>query len=350
MPLLPLEEMLRKQSANQHDFPAQKDYFATYTNIKDWMTLHVFSKIDSGLSAADGNIYTSHGPDHFERVIKYAGLLLGLKNNGMDSKTFSLSPFETYVLLVSILLHDSGNMFGREGHEKRAGLIICKMGELAGTTFEKRIISQIAQAHGGKTADGSKDTIGKLNTVENLGSCSCRSKLIAAITRFADEICEDHTRAASFSLENYGVPEKNIIYHKYAASIQSVDIDLNDESVSVSYSLDKNDVLECFHEGDAKSKYLIDEIIYRLKKMDCERKYIMRFTSGTLLLHKIKAEVEIWDNDDGKYDRIKHVSVLIEEEGHPIEALEEGEGCPSWIPLAWTGENLAKYISEEASA
>jgi len=346
MTLLPLEKMLQNQAVNYNDFPEQKNYFSMYTTMKEWMKNNVFTKIGSGLSAADGNIYTSHGLDHFDRVIKYAGELLGLE---IKDKEFCLNPFEVYVLLVAILLHDSGNMFGRKGHERRAGLIISKMGTLAGSRFEKKIISEVARAHGGEASDGSKDTIGKLNTVEHCGSCSCRSKLIAAITRFADEICEDHTRAASFALENGGIPPKNTIYHKYADAIQSVDVDLADESVFIRYLLDKKDVLDSFSEGDAKSPYLVDEIIYRLKKMDCERRYIMRFTGGVLLLLKTRATIAIINFDDHKYEPMMHTTVVISEEGHPIESLKKSNSCPKWIKPIWTGEKLAAHIRKELS-
>lgn len=52
-----------------------------------------------------------HGPNHVAKVIDQAGNIL---------KYFSqeLSPFETFILLCAIQIHDIGNVLGRAGHEK----------------------------------------------------------------------------------------------------------------------------------------------------------------------------------------------------------------------------------------
>ena len=73
----------------------------------------IYPLIGAATSAEDQGIYTDHGPDHFDSVIRYAGKLLNLPVVIEGNEKICISPYEVFILLVSILLHDAGNIYGR---------------------------------------------------------------------------------------------------------------------------------------------------------------------------------------------------------------------------------------------
>ena len=219
-PLLPLEKILL---ARDTDISQRADLgeslFQTYQGIVQYLRRDVYPLIDAGLAALSegGGFFTLHNGSHFDEVVKYAGLLLGCRDGSEDLRL--LSAYELYVLLVAIRVHDAGNAYGREEHEKRAFQILQEMGALSGPdNIEKKMIADIAEAHGGKTPDGSKDTIGALRDPAHSGSEILRPRLLAAITRFADEICESRPRAANLLLKGGALPKQSEVFHKRSVS------------------------------------------------------------------------------------------------------------------------------------
>jgi HD superfamily phosphodiesterase len=116
-----------------------------------------------------GQRYTRHDISHVDDVIAMVGRLLGLEVGGVAD---ALEPYELYVLLFAVLLHDAGNARTRKNHEKEPKAIIARMGSVAGVEpVERKLIASIAEAHGGRTKDGDKDTIRKVIQldIENIG-------------------------------------------------------------------------------------------------------------------------------------------------------------------------------------
>jgi len=331
--LLPLEKWLKyTDTQSRTQFPDRNvSYFARYKHFKDNLQ-PVYDYIGAGTSAEDGGVYTGHGPSHFDDVISYAGKLLGIPNDysGTEDFPINLYPYEVFILLISILLHDAGNVEGRKGHEQRTQAIFAKY-DGNSDRFERRFIADIAKAHGGKfkLPDGtkSKDTIGRLITEANstFGSTSYRPKLIAALTRFADEICEDSRRASKHLLDVGGLPKQSILFHKYAASIISSDVDLMAHQVHVKYSLYVSDLLDTYLKpSDDEDQYvfLIDEIYERLKKMFAEMVYCSRFMRDAVKLEILRATIEIYREDErGDIELWDNIAIELKEQGYP----ESGE-------------------------
>jgi exopolyphosphatase/pppGpp-phosphohydrolase len=148
-------------------------------------------------------------------VIAMVGRLLGLEVGGVAD---ALEPYELYVLLFAVLLHDAGNARTRKNHEKEPKAIIARMGSVAGVEpVERKLIASIAEAHGGRTKDGDKDTIRKVIQldIENIGGLSVRSRLLAAALRLADELSENPQRADPQALiRPYQTPE-SVIHNLY---------------------------------------------------------------------------------------------------------------------------------------
>jgi hypothetical protein len=301
-PLLALEKILERKAKELSQVPdlTEKDLFLRYADILDYLRREIYPKIDAGLAALSehSGYYTLHNSTHFDEVVKYAGLLLGCERG--DEELSSLLAYELYVLLVAIRLHDAGNAFGREGHEKRAFQILQQMGELSGPdNFEKRFIADIAEAHGGVTVNGSKDTISWIKDPVSYGNLSIRSRLLAGIVRFADEICESRSRAARQLLDNDALPKHNQVFHKYASCIVSVKVTPLERTVSLKFVFSVDDARRKWGKGKDKDAvqgvYLIDEIFARLEKMFLERRYCDRFMRGVCNIERIRAEIEVRD-------------------------------------------------------
>lgn len=329
--LLPLEYWLKEKSKDQNSFPhCTSNQFERYQQIKGYCEREVYKWIGSGTSAEDQGIYTDHSIDHFNAVIKYAGKLVGVED--YEVREISLRPYEVFVMLVSILLHDAGNIFGRKEHEKRPLQIFKGMGKaLCPDEFEARPIAKIAEVHGGKALDEkggeTKDTIRNSNLDEETGyqSISFRPRLVASLVRFADEICEDRSRAARFLIENDALPPKSEVYHHYANSISSVDVDLDSKCINIKYELDKMDVIK--KKGkDGDYIYLIDEINSRLEKMFCELCYCKAFMYEVVTIVKIRATIIIYDGDDEASREV----LELKEDGYPSNIFSVNDIYPEW--------------------
>lgn len=345
--LLPLEELLKEKSHRRSDFPQMEvDYFERYISILNELDSKVYSKIDAGLAANSGVVngmpgyYTAHDKNHFNEVIRYAGQLLGVSENNQFSSYEKLKPFEIYILLVAIRIHDAGNIYGRDGHEKGCYRILTEAIQVPGDLAEKKEIANIARAHGGRVSPDDKDTIGVLGESKALTTASYRPRLLASIVRFADEICETNNRASEILLNAGKLPKHSEIYHAYAKSIVSVIVKNNPLSIDIEYQVERNAIKKRWgcepretKEGTVNDFLLIEEIFDRLEKMDRERKYCNRFSRALYSVESIRAKLDIVDEE---YEVIAQI---------PIPPLEDN-GYPENSKTRLK-EQLAKYCTED---
>ena len=342
--LLPLEKYLEKRSSEPQNFPHNNiDYFDRYKIIKNYLAREVYPNIHAGTSAEDGGIYTDHSIDHFNAVITYLGKLVNIDVNNLD-KELKISPYEIYVALVAILLHDAGNIFGRIGHEKKTFQIIKDIGPAACPDgFEGRSIAKIATAHGGKfkKRDGelTKDTLSQLAETSSLGGISYRPRLIASLVRFADEICEDRSRGVKYLLTRSALPKFSEVFHQYAESISSVDVDLLSKRILIKYEIEEDDAKRKFGKGDSENcveVYLVDEINSRLEKMFHELIYCKNFMYEVCPLNKIRADITIYSDN---IDEIQE-SFELEQLGYPNEKFSFEVNYPNW-----KGEKIVEILN-----
>ncbi len=349
--LLPIEAWLKKKAEDPNYFPNSSDsHFDRYWTVKANLE-PLYKWIGAGTSAEDSGIYTDHSLDHFNAVLRYTGYLLGLPQHGDSSDLnvdLNLTPYEVYLTLVSILLHDAGNIYGRQGHEKKPFQILKDMGKAACPDgFEAKTIARIAKVHGGKQTDHkgelTKDTIANssLNTSDSYKGIPYRGRLIAAIVRFADEICEDRDRAAQPLLHSQSLPKKSEIFHRYAHSISSVDVDLQGKTIKIKYELEKEDAIKKFGKGNNESVqdvYLIDEINERLEKMYCELSYCRRFFAEVLSIDVIRATIIIHDDEE-----LAHKQTFeLREHGYPSLPFKFRDKHPDWC-----GEQVKRLLMED---
>lgn len=309
-----LEKIFIAKSSETSKFPRMpNNYYTQYCGFVNMLRVDIYPQVDTGLavnSEAHG-YYTAHNSEHFDEVVRYAGDLLGASEDNIDTWSV-LSPYELYVLLVAIRIHDVGNIHGRDDHEKKCfPFLLQHQALVGGDPSELKIIAKIAESHGGYI-NGNKDTIGELHTTETIANIEIRPRLIAATLRFADEICEHSGRAARYLLKHGILPPQSEVYHKYAAAIKGSKYATKEQTVRVEFELKTEHVSKPWgcgirKDGDKEidSVYLIDEILDRLEKMNRERKYCNMYTRGIYAVEAIRAKITIVDDHHDQIESIR---------------------------------------------
>lgn len=134
---------------------------------------------------------SDHGIKHIKDVIDNASLLLGFKNEyGADcecDKKHDLSAEEMLILLLGILVHDIGNIYGRKAHNQAIADVWGKLNSWnSWTASERRLIITVGRAHTGKKIEASFD-----DTLATVDIAHFRKKTINC-TNIAAIICNGH--------------------------------------------------------------------------------------------------------------------------------------------------------------
>jgi hypothetical protein len=319
----PLEKLFfsREEGSDTNELPALHTYGSLYKTTLANLVRDIYPTIDIGLAihSKPKGIFTFHNKDHFDEVVSRAGELLSLSNQykSKDKKVLRLNAYELFVLLVAIRIHDAGNCLGRDQHEKKCYEILQEVG---GENFpfsneEIRVISDIAQAHGGTAADGkNKDVISLLAKIDHIGNVRVSSQRIAAIVRFSDEVAETRLRSLNFLSKHDAIPHENEIFHAYASSIMTSKIEEHESSLRVvlNYRVESKDVDKKYGKNDGV-EYLIDEIRIRLTKMNRERIYCNRFVDAAERISSIFAIVRVAEDNKILWEHKYHIV----DEGYP---------------------------------
>lgn len=235
-----------------------------------------------------------HGRGHLDKVAERAfDILSSFSDNGDP-----VSSYEVFILLCAIEIHDIGNVLGRAGHEAKSFPIFEEKCKNIVDSVDRRAIESIAQAHGGKTPTGNKDTISVLQSEQLNYGFIIRPRLLASVLRFADELADDSTRANRAALDLDIIGTNSEIYHKYSSSLHTVKITKegnNSCTINLVYDLDVEE-LKNQYQVLGKNKYLLDEIYDRTLKMERERRYCVKFMHPFVYLDRIKVIINIYRN------------------------------------------------------
>lgn len=323
-----LEEYFLKQTSKKFPFDGALDYKARYKALKNYMDNYIHPLVEMVVYRKDGSQLTNHGIKHIEKVIAKASELI-------DIEGINLTPYEIYILLVAIQIHDSGHIFsGREKHEKFTAKIIEDLNKLIGNeTAEKLVIFQIAEAHGGKTESGDKDKISPLKRNDRILNQPIQIQLLASVLRLADELADDFTRSTNDEFVEKG----SEVFHKYASSLHNVEIDHKGNQINLTYCLEKESVLRKF--GKLKEEvFLIDEIFIRVFKTYIETKYCQLFMPYPLKIDTVYAKIEFIDKDSLTHF-FKPISLKLTEKGYPaLSAKSVYDMCPD--DLKFNGNSI----------
>jgi len=292
-------------------YPLHKktDFHAHYIKLEDYLNENVHKEVTIGANLVNPEmLLNDHGPEHIETVISRASYLVG-------STTCQLTPYETYLLLCCIQLHDVGNLFGRYKHEKNAKEIMLAAEGICGrSVIEALKIKNIAEAHGGRTDKGNKDKITPLEPKSNTNDGEIRPQMLAAILRFADELADDKSRSLSTLLIKGKIPKPSEVFHAYAMCLESVMVNHNENAINLTFHVPRNFLEKKFVKEDSKI-LLLDEIYLRVLKMHYERIYCMRFCKDIIEIDKILVTIEFYDKT--LVDVFPKISFELSENGYP---------------------------------
>ncbi|SHJ40733.1 hypothetical protein SAMN02745146_3062 [Hymenobacter daecheongensis DSM 21074] len=304
MPRVPKTLVARfKKAAEQAElFPSftTNNYYHAYSTFESWLVRNVHPHVNQRAMMIDGGYLTDHGPEHIKRVIQRASDLLGAGDK------IALTPYEIFLLLSAIQVHDAGHIeAGRINHEQNAQPLLT---HLPVDRAEQSYILQIARAHGGKLADGDKDTIERgLPIKDDFDGIEFHPRFLAALLRFADELADDRSRGARYLFDQGRIPVSSEVYHAYALALYSVAVNSVDHEVKLSFEVEANQVDKLYGKGigvDAQGSpiieevYLLDEIFKRTFKMYQECVYCMRFFPSHLQIKKITVKISVVDDGD----------------------------------------------------
>jgi predicted RNA-binding protein YlqC (UPF0109 family) len=295
------------------EFPHNENYFVKYDFIAQALHKWVHNEVVAGANSNDHGFLTNHGSDHINTLILRASQFLD------KNKNIKLSKFETYVLLLAMHFHDVGNILGRDGHEVSAKEIIDLLG--TGIVGQDELIFEfiydIAKSHKGSN-------INFLPEREHAYEKLFRPQLLAAILKFADELSENFTRASNINLTLKNIPEESLLFHKYAACINSIIPNPLTREVTMIFHVLEEDLCKEY-EMDGSKIHLIDYIYLRTLKTYSERVYCMKFLRPDINFDTVKVTIHIKRADGTKY---QNGYVLAEQGIESINMDEVLKMCP----------------------
>lgn len=312
-----------------------EDLFKRFVALDKHLVDEVHPHVNTGAAANDAIWLTDHGPRHIKTVIRRIGELT------FRNDCFVIKPKDAYLLAVAAHFHDIGNVYGREGHEKRAREELFDLDQslIGSDNFEKRRICDIAAAHGG-LAVGSKDkdTIGHLPADET-------TRRLAAILRFADELADDKTRTTAIGAkvmeDNECIRKQSEIYHVYAERLDQVHIDHSGDRVCLSFELIQEHLCNEYYKS-GKKRYLLDEIFERTLKVHREQVYCSKFMIPHIISNRVDVDINVCSK---RYERILgRFHYTLEQRGYPDYVTELNSLVPEMANL--TGHSVAARIGD----
>ena len=320
-----IESEFLKFREDLRGFPSNKNYVEIYTGFKEKFDKEIHPEVKTKiLEIEKEGYYNDHGVDHIKMVIQRVSWLLDnldvtfSKDDDAGNKFF-ISPYELFILLVAIQLHDTGHLIAsREDHAKKGAELLTKFdsGRIL-SSGERQTISNIAKAHGGK-----EDPIGKLAYKDDISHKTIRPQFLAALLRLGDELAEDQTRASNFLLEIDQIVPTSKIYHLYSASLQSVKI--NGGELKLKFFISDKVLVEKYKvkiKREIKEVFLLDEVYKRTFKTFTESLYCSRFLPEKCRINSVKVEINLFNSSDDQ--NFKCLAYELKDSLYPTV----GKGC-----------------------
>ncbi|MGF7079057.1 HD domain-containing protein [Mucilaginibacter sp. UYCu711] len=325
-----IEEEFLKLDKDYSVFPHEKDYVGIYKTFKSAFDKDVHPEIKTKiLEIEKEGYYNDHGVDHIKMVIDRVSKIITCLNPSLTSEPekFHISPYEIFILLMAIQLHDSGHLIGsRVDHAKKGKELLAKFdpGNILNTS-EKLIIGNIAKAHGGQ-----EDPIGKLQPIDMLSHQKIRPQFLAALLRLGDELAEDLTRASKFLIDIDQLEKTSKIFHLYSASLDS--ISFNEREIQLSFYVMDKFLIDKYPKKTKSGivqEYLITEIYKRTQKTFLEALYCGRFLPEECRFNKVRVKINLVKSSD--HDEITDpIGYDLKENGYPtLEKNDIFQACDS---------------------
>lgn len=336
---LTIEEYFEQLSIKdvERGFPYHINYIARYIENATKLYNNIHPLIEEGASLINKICLNNHGVEHIKTVIHRASQLV-------STPGFELSPYELYVLLMGIHLHDVGNILGREDHEKKITNIISLIVEhMSALSFEDGIeeesITDIASAHGGGI-----DSLMSLDNDMRILDQPVRGQYIAAIIRIADEIADDARRAKTFLLKTGKLPEESNIFHLYSYCLKTAEYKPTSKCISYIFRIEEEYVHRTYKKGE-EEVYLIDEIYERTLKTFKESVMCAKMLRPYIFIDRVRVLINIILNERDQYGRTqkKIIQYDLNDFGYP--KVEFNQLCPKITPL--TGQVISSQLKNK---
>lgn len=262
----PIERLTHRKLVEELGDGAGEERYGLYTTVRR----DLIEQILPNIQAVIPNI-TDHGPEHVAHVLENVGKILQI-----ESWNEQLTAMELYLLILSVMFHDSGNIYGRDDHQRKISQIYDFCRSAGGNDRqEKSSLLKITEAHCGETLGGSKDTLKAIGPEPvSLAGSPIRRRFIATILRFADELAEGPNRTSLFMQKHRGYRAGSAVFHEYATAI-TIHMDPGNERIALTYNIE----VKTQRTGDISSREeqrltkLIKFCYQRIDKLDQERKY-----------------------------------------------------------------------------
>lgn len=335
-----LEEYFYSFTDKPERFPGKHDLISAYSTFKDFMNKEVHKEVKSMTRHLDGSIYLNdHSSDHVQMVMEKVSRILWVE----DNEVLKLEPFECFILLSAIQIHDAGHVIGgREHHEQNARAFLKEYSNYIVGTPEKKIIYEIARAHSGKD-----DPIGKLPQSEDVSNFRVRMRMLAALLRLGDEMADEASRASEYLYEEGKVVEESRLFHAFSVSLSSFVPYPHGHDVRMRFNLNRKRCGELYKKQE-KEIYLLDEIYERTFKTFHECLYYNRFVPDTIRFNTVNVVIDFYDDEDLE-PFFPSISYRLEEKGYPriqeedVYALCGSDLCKDGNKL--TGEFVKNIIT-----
>ncbi len=317
--------------------PHNIDYIARYKENSGKLYRDVHPLVEKGAAILDKVYLNDHGVNHIKTVIQRASQLV-------STEGLVLSPYELYVLLMGIHLHDIGNIKGREKHEEKIEAVIAEIDSAISSIIftddvEKETILNIARAHG-----GSYDNLLSLDKEMRVLDKKVRAQYLAAIIRLADEISDDVGRASTLLLGSEKLPKEAIIFHLYSHCLKTSEFNPESKCISYIFWIKEKYLHEKFLLNGVEV-FLIDEIYSRTLKTFKESVVCTKFLRPYIYIDKVRVSINLILEETDIYGRHKKIQLQydIDDMGYP--EIDFVRLCPKMAHL--TGEFIAEKLKNK---
>ena len=279
---LPIEKELERALIEEFGDSQGKTHYGDYTAARGKIP-----EVVEEIKHREPNL-TDHGTRHIEDVLKQAHQLI---------TPGYLKAREMLALMLSVLFHDTGNIHGREGHEKKISEIydfVRGKSLPAAKLDEKKTLLAVVGTHGGVARNGSKDTIQDLNPTEPFLRQTIRIQEVAAIMRLADELAEGPQRTSEYLRQEHAFDIASEKYHDYA-SITLVTIDRGLGRIALTYHINVSTRDGQIDTSERERlKRLVEFAYFRIVKVDEERQYAKYYSADLGVFKRTSATFHFW--------------------------------------------------------
>lgn len=282
------------------------EYFLSYYLQKITLINHFYPIIPVELKG-----YSDHGHKHVQNIIQLQQKILvsnvphlqKLINEDDDEipEDSAFNFYELYLLLSATLWHDIGNIIARTRHNENITPIEQKIQHYFVNTEIKTHVLQIAKAHTG--SDGVKTQIPL--TVSSYCNEQISCQFIGALLRFTDELDEGQNRLDISYYERFEdrIGEHQKIFWETCKCIKRIHPDPEHFEIIIDVNIEKQEIwkkyVKVINEGKPdeveKEICILDELIFRINKINIERMNYMEFVQKFLDFKRIKLTLNILD-------------------------------------------------------